>query len=177
MSGLKKMAVLIAAAGLGMALYVGTHRRTSRIAPNAASTAAAAPHLTMVDLDGRSWNTATLKGKVVLVNFWAAWCTPCADEVPKLVGLQDKYGRDGFQTIGISMEDKESALRGFYHKYRMNYPVVIGSPQIAQDYGGILGLPTTFLVGRDGRIHSKYSGLVDFSQLEQQVVALLRTGK
>jgi peroxiredoxin len=92
------------------------------------------------------------------------------------VGLQDKYRAAGFQTVGISMEDKESALRDFYRKYKMNYPVVIGNQKIAQEYGGILGLPTTFLIGRDGRIRTKYAGLVDFPKLEQEIVSLLRTG-
>jgi peroxiredoxin len=176
-SGLKKLAVLIAGAGLVAALYVGTHRRGNPVATNPATAAALAPQLTMVDLDGHSWDTSTLKGQVVLVNFWAAWCTPCTDEVPKLIGLQQKYGSEGFQTIGISMEDKEPALRDFYRKYKMNYPVVIGSEQIAQDYGGILGLPTTFLIGRDGRIRSKHAGLADFSQLEQEIASLLQAGK
>jgi peroxiredoxin len=74
------------------------------------------------------------------------------------------------------MEDKESALRDFYRKYKMNYPVVIGNQKIAQEYGGILGLPTTFLIGRDGRIHAKHSGSADFPSLEQEIVSLLRAG-
>jgi peroxiredoxin len=135
-----------------------------------------APALTLVDLAGERIDTTRWQGKVVLVNFWAAWCTPCAEEVPQLMALQDKYRAAGFQTIGISMEDKESALRDFYRKYKMNYPVVIGNQKIAQEYGGILGLPTTFLIGRDGRIHAKHSGSADFPSLEQEIVSLLRAG-
>jgi peroxiredoxin len=169
---MRKWPIAIAAVGLMLALLIGFHHR--KTAP--ATTLAAAPALTFVDLAGQKIETASFQGKVVLINFWAAWCTPCADEVPQLVGLQDKYRAAGFQAVGISMEDKESALRDFYRKYKMNYPVVIGNQKIAQEYGGILGLPTTFLIGRDGRIRTKYAGLVDFPKLEQEIVSLLRTG-
>jgi cytochrome c biogenesis protein CcmG/thiol:disulfide interchange protein DsbE len=76
--------------------------------------------------------------------------------------------------IGISMEDRDGALRDFYRKYEMNYPVVAGNEKIAEAYGGILGLPTSLLIGRNGRIRAKYSGLVDFAKLEQEIIALLR---
>jgi thiol-disulfide isomerase/thioredoxin len=125
----------------------------------------------LVDLSGNKIDTPSYAGKVVLINFWAAWCTPCAEEIPQLVALQDKYRAQGFQVIGISMEDRDSALRDFYRKYRMNYPVVAGNAKIAESYGGILGLPTTFLVGRDGRIRAKHPGLADFASLEQEIIA------
>jgi cytochrome c biogenesis protein CcmG, thiol:disulfide interchange protein DsbE len=169
---MRKLAFAIATVGLGLALLTGFHhRKTART-----TAPAAAPALTLVDLGGERIETAGFHGKVVLINFWAAWCTPCAEEIPQLVGLQDKYRAAGFQAVGISMEDKESALRDFYRKYKMNYPVVIGNQKIAQEYGGILGLPTTFLIGRDGRIRTKYAGLVDFPKLEQEIVGLLRSG-
>ena len=173
---LRKAAIVLAAGGLLVGVYLGTHRR----APVVSAVSGAqplAPHLKMVDLNGRSIETASYDGKVVLVNFWAAWCTPCAQEIPQFVALQDKYGGQGFQAIGISMDDKESALRDFYRKYKMNYPVIIGNQKIAQEYGGILGLPTSFLIGRDGRIRSKISGLADVAQLEHEIVALLRPAK
>ena len=176
---MKKAAIAVAAMGLMVALYVGTRRHAGDGkavgAPNSA--AAMAPGLTMVDLGGNKIETASYRGKVVLINFWAAWCTPCAEEIPQFMAFQDKYRGQGFQAIGISMEDQESALRKFYAKYQMNYPVVIGSQQIAQDYGGILGLPTSFLVGRNGRIHQKYAGVTDFARVEHDIVALLQAGR
>src|SRR5215831_8001706 len=107
-----------------------------------------APQLLLSDLNGQALNTGSFKGKVVLVNFWAAWCTPCADEVPQFIALQQKYADKGLQVIGISIDDSESELRAFYRKFGMNYPVIAGSQQIAQAYGGILGLPTTLIIDR-----------------------------
>jgi peroxiredoxin len=134
---------------------------------------AVAPALTVTDLNGKRIETSSYSGEVVLVNFWAAWCTPCADEVPKIIALQDRYGARGLQVIGFSMDDTDTALREFYSKYKMNYPVVPGSARIAESYGGILGLPTTLLISRDGHIAAKYSGLTDFKQIEGEVVRLL----
>jgi cytochrome c biogenesis protein CcmG, thiol:disulfide interchange protein DsbE len=172
---LRKIVVLIAALGLLAAVYLGTHRRPRAVTAAGRDRQAPAPRLKLVDLNGRAIDTASYDGRVVLINFWAAWCTPCAEEIPHIVALQEKYGSQGFQTIGISMDDKEAALREFYQKYKMNYPVIIGNQNVAQEYGGILGLPTSFLVGRDGRIRFKTSGLADFPKLEQEIVALLRT--
>ena len=176
---MRRIAVVIAAIGLAAAVYYGTRDRTAKHTRQQAlgSSASQAPALTLVDLGGNKIDTSRYTGKVVLVNFWAAWCTPCAEEVPQLVALQDKYRAQGFQVIGISMEDSDSALRDFYRKYKMNYPVAAGSAKIAESYGGILGLPTTFLIGRDGRIRAKYPGLADFAKLEQEITALLRTNQ
>jgi peroxiredoxin len=174
---MRKVAIVIAAAGLAVGLYLGTRPYPAKrhtVVPNAP--AVSAPALTLVDLEGNKIETTQYRGKVVLVNFWAAWCTPCAEEIPQFTSFQEKYRGQGLQIIGFSMEDQESKLREFYRKYKMNYPVVIGNQQIAQEYGGILGLPTTFLVGRDGRISKKYSGLTDFALLEHDISDLLQSG-
>ena len=143
------------------------HRRS------ATSELSQAPVLVFRDLGGERIDTSSLRGKVVMVNFWAAWCTPCREEIPQFVKLQEKYRARGFQAIGISMEDPEGPLREFYQAYRMNYPVIMGNQSIAEKYGGILGLPTTFLIGRDGLIHFKQVGATDFPKLEQLIVSLL----
>ncbi len=175
MNRLLRPFVVVALVGAVAGLYLGSRRHT--ITPASGnSKLSAAPRLQAVDLEGRYIDTAAYSGKVMLINFWAAWCTPCADEIPQFVSLQEKFGSRGFQAIGISMDDKDRQLREFYRDYKMNYPVIIGNQQIAQEYGGILGLPTTLLIGRDGRIHSKHSGLADFSSLQQEIGNLLKPG-
>jgi cytochrome c biogenesis protein CcmG/thiol:disulfide interchange protein DsbE len=170
---MRKIAAVMAAIGLSVALYYGIHNRAVKRAHDSSS-ASQAPALSLVDLSGNKIETSSYAGKVVLINFWAAWCTPCAGEIPLLVALQDKYRAQGFRVIGISMDDRDSALRDFYRKNKMNYPVAAGNAEIAEAYGGILGLPTSLLIGRDGRIRAKYPGLVDFAKLEQEIITLLR---
>ena len=135
------------------------------------------PDLSLVDLNGRAIHTADYKNKVVLVNFWAAWCVPCAEEVPHFIALQKKYDGQGLQVIGFSVDDDAQELQDFYRKYQMNYPVVPSDLKIADAFGGVLGLPTTFVIGRDSRIHTKHTGITDFSTLEQEVVALLKVAQ
>lgn len=131
-----------------------------------------APHLTLTDLSGKTLDTSDLRGKVVVVNFWAAWCGPCAEEVPSFIALQRKY-QEQVQIIGVSIDDAESDLRNFCQKSGMNYPIIIGNQQIAQAYGGILGLPTTFIIDPAGRIRKKLTGSTDFRAIEQEIVTLL----
>ena len=127
----------------------------------------------LTDLDGKQFRPSDYRGKVVLVNFWAAWCAPCAEEIPQFVGLQNKYRDQGLQIVGVSVEDIESELRSFCLKNHVNYPVVPGDQQVADSFGGVLGLPTTFLIGKDGVIYRKYSGATDFAVLERDFLPLL----
>jgi thiol-disulfide isomerase/thioredoxin len=176
---MKKVALVIGAIAVAIAVYYGTRDRTTESAVDneIRSSTPHAPALLFADLSGNKIDTSTYTGDVVLINFWAAWCTPCAEEIPQLVALQGKYRAQGFRVIGISMEDRDSALRNFYRTFKMNYPVVAGSEKIADSYGGILGLPTSILIGRDGRIRAKHPGLVDFAKLEQEVIVLLRASQ
>ena len=142
--------------------------------PAAAANLRTAPELTLIDMNGAAVRTRDYKGKVVVVNFWAAWCVPCAEEVPQFVALQKKYEGEGLQVIGISVEDDAGKLRDFCREKQVNYPVVPSDLRIADAFGGVLGLPTTFVIGRDSRIHAKQEGTVDFASLEREVVALLK---
>ena len=174
---MRGLIIFLAIAGLAFGVYLGVHHSSRRPAVIAAPALYAAPELSVTDLNGNTLPTANYKGKVVLVNFWAAWCTPCAEEIPQFIALQRKYQDQGLQVVGFSVEDDATELRNFYRKYQMNYPVIPSDLKIADAFGGVLGLPTTFVIGRDGRIHGKHNGATDFAALEQEVIALLHASQ
>jgi peroxiredoxin len=132
-----------------------------------------APEFSLTDLNGRQLNLADYKGKVVLLDFWATWCGPCRIEIPGFVQLQERYRAQGLAVIGISMDDGPKPVREFYREFRMNYPVAMGDQKVSELFGGIFGLPTTFLIGRDGRIYSKHIGATDVSVFEEEIKELL----
>lgn len=173
---MRKLALTVAIAVLVFAVFFARVRRVTHESghPVAAKVAQAVPHILLTDLDGKPFNTSSYQGKVVLVNFWAAWCTPCTAEIPQFVAMQEKYRQQGLQILGISMDDADDVLRKFYREHKMNYPVVAGDQKIADAYGGVLGLPTTFVIGRDGRVEGKIVGSTDFPKLEQEVATLLQ---
>ena len=141
---------------------------------HAARPAATVPALSVADLNGKPLDTSNYKGKVLLVNFWAAWCTSCADEVPQFMALEKKYGDSGLQVIGFSVDDDPQELRDFYRKYQMNYPVAPSTVKVAEAFGGVFGLPTTVIVGRDGRMRARHEGSIDFAALDKELEGLVR---
>lgn len=109
----------------------------------------------------------------LLVNFWATWCDPCREEIPRFIELQNKYGERGLQIIGISMDDSPQPVRDFYHEFKMNYPVALGGAKTGDLYGGVLGLPIAFVIDREGRICTKHIGATDISVFEREITAML----
>jgi len=158
-------------------VYMALHRYSARENADsrvAAPSRALAPSISLTDLNGNSLETSSYRGKVLVVNFWAAWCAPCTAEIPQFVNLQEKYRQQGLQVLGISMDDSEDVLRKFYREHKMNYPVAPGDLKSADAYGGVPGLPTTYIYGRDGRLESRLVGATDFQELEKEIVALLQ---
>lgn len=136
-----------------------------------------APELSVTDLQGQRLDLAAYRGKVVLLDFWATWCAPCRAEIPRLVDLQKRYQNKGMQIIGISLDDQTDPVRAFYKRFKMNYRVAMGDADLAERYGGILGLPVCFLIDCDGRIHARYDGQIDVSLIELEIKLLLGSGK
>jgi thiol-disulfide isomerase/thioredoxin len=132
-----------------------------------------APNFSRVDLNHRRVNLADYRGKVVLLNFWATWCAPCLTEMPRFVAWQQEYSGRGLQVIGISMDDEEQPARVAYRKYKLNYPVVMGDERTGEMYGGVLGLPVTFLIDAKGKIRFRHEGAVDLNQLQNEIQTLL----
>jgi len=172
---IRNLLIAVAVGCIALGIFLVIHRRWQRqSAQSIHKNLRTVPELSLTDVNGRTIHTADLKSKVVVVNFWAAWCVPCAEEVPQFVALQKKYRGEGVQIIGFSVDDDAEELQKFYRKYQMNYPVVPSDIRMADAFGGVLGLPTTFVIGRDSRIYTKHTGLTDVTVLEQEVVALLK---
>jgi len=133
---------------------------------------APAPVFTARDLDGREVSSASVRGKVLLVNFWATWCPPCRAEIPDLVRLQEKY-RDRLQIIGISEDESApEVVKRFAADHKMNYPIVMTSPEIEKMFPGISALPTSFLIDRDSRVVQKHVGMLTARTTEYELRAL-----
>jgi thiol-disulfide isomerase/thioredoxin len=130
---------------------------------------------TLKDLDGKDVSLATLKNKVILLDFWATWCGPCKIEIPWFVEFQNKYGAQGLQVVGVVMEDDFTKVKPFAEQFKMNYLVLDGSGRtdIEDAYGPLIGMPTTFLIGREGQICSKHAGLQSKDKFESEIAALL----
>lgn len=140
------------------------------------------PDVTFKDLRGNDLSLSNLRGKVVLVNFWATWCEPCRSEIPVLIELQDKYGDKGFTVVGASLDDGTDVVERFVQHIQfdvggrertISYPIVMGSDGITDKFGGLLGPPVTYLISRDGKIMKKYTGVVDEIQIINDVESQL----
>jgi thiol-disulfide isomerase/thioredoxin len=133
-----------------------------------------APNFDLEDAEGESVQLSALKGRVVAVNFWATWCHGCQLEIPAFIELEKKYGNRGLAIVGISMDDDAwKSVRPWIKEKGVNYTIVIGNNDLSQKYG-LVGMPLSVLVDREGRIANSHAGVVNRAAFEQQIQALLR---
>jgi len=133
-----------------------------------------APQFALKDLKGHTLRLKDLRGRVVLLNFFATWCAPCRQEILDLERLYKRFNGQGLEIVGISL-DMEGALllNPFVQHYGITYPVVLGTREVVVDYGGITGIPTSFLIDRDGRVAKHFVGFRPAQVFEQSVLELL----
>ena len=129
-----------------------------------------APDFTLDTLEGQSVKLSDYRGKAVLLNFWATWCGPCKVEMPWFVDLQKEYGSQGLQIIGVAMDDSgKDAIDKFAKEMGVNYLILQGKEAVGDAYGGVLGLPTTFFIDRNGKIIDSSSGLIGKGEIEENI--------
>ncbi len=132
-----------------------------------------APAFVRTDLSGRRIDLHAYRGKVVLLNFWATWCGPCQVELPRFSAWQKQYGPAGLQVIAASMDDDSTGVRPVVRKLKLDFPVVMGDEKLGMLYGGVLGLPVTFLIGRDGKVDARIDSGADLDATERRIQQLL----
>ncbi|HUP79085.1 MAG TPA: TlpA disulfide reductase family protein [Pirellula sp.] len=132
------------------------------------------PDFELPNLNGKVVRFSDSRGKVVLVNFWATWCAPCVIEMPWFNELQKRYGPRGFQVIAISLDENPDLCAPFLEEHKLgNLMALLGNQHTADLFGGLIGLPTTFLVDRDGKLYSKHQGLVNIDVVDEEILELL----
>jgi peroxiredoxin len=129
-----------------------------------------APDFVLNDLQGHTVKLSDLRGKAVVLNFWATWCPPCKEEIPWLVELQKRYGSEGLQIVGVSMDDGDQKdVEKFAAENSINYPILLGKEKVAEQYGGIEYLPTTFYIDRNGVVVDRVFGQPARDEIEQNI--------
>jgi len=129
-----------------------------------------APDFTLQSLDGQTVRLADFRGKAVLLNFWATWCSPCKIEMPWFVELQKQYGPDGLQVVGVAMDDASpKEIADFAKEMGVNYPVLIGKESVGDAYGGVQFLPENFYIDRNGKVLDRAFGLKGRGEIEDEI--------
>ncbi len=181
----KGMLITLGVIALLAVMVWADHKFPAAGAPSAGAPAKPtdAPTVSLKDLNDGDVNLQQYKGKVVLVNFWATWCAPCKSEIPLLIGLHEKYGSRGFEILGLSMdEDGKKAVQPFLDKERfdvsgqkeaINYPIAFANDSIAEKFGGVIGLPTSLLITRDGKVIRRIVGPVDKDDISKDIESML----
>jgi thiol-disulfide isomerase/thioredoxin len=130
---------------------------------------------TLKDMRGKKRSLESYKGKVLLVDFWATWCGPCKMEIPGFVELYDKYKSQGFEIIGLLTLDQVSNVPAFAAQFKMAYPILDATDRddVQDAFGPLIGLPTSFLISRDGRICRTHIGYAPKERFDREIQALL----
>jgi peroxiredoxin len=133
-----------------------------------------APAFTVTTLDGEEVSLESLRGQVVLVNFWATWCPPCRVEMPGFERVYQQKKNDGFVIVGLSADRTGAAsVQRFLDERGITFPIAMAPPRIARDYGGVRALPTSFLIDREGRVRHTVTGIFAEPALRMAVDRLL----
>jgi thiol-disulfide isomerase/thioredoxin len=137
-------------------------------------TPAPAPGWELKDVDGKPVNFSSFKGKVVVLDFWATWCGPCRSEIPGYGKLQEKYKEQGLVIIGVSLDQEgPEVVKKFIGDFHMNYQVVMGDDAVVEAFGGVDGIPTTFIIDRTGKIRDKKVGAMETAAYEKVLLQYL----
>lgn len=182
---MKRNAFILAALVAVIALMIYEGARMSRKPGPAAEQQAAAglpkpgnaaPDFELKSLDGKNVKLSDYRGKAVLLNFWATWCEPCKLEMPWIVDLNKKYGPQGLVTLGVAMDDSSEAdIAKFAKDMGVNYPVLLGKESVGDLYGGTEFLPTTFYIGRGGKVVTSNFGIKGADDIESNIKLALAT--
>lgn len=146
-----------------------------------------APNFTLVDLKGRKVSLSSFRGHPVIVDFWATWCPPCRAEIPSLEKLQTQYAKQGLQVIGVSADELDNSdpaalftekreIQDFARKMHINYPVLFEGNSIADQWGGVDSLPTTFFINRSGTIVASTIGLAPLEEIQANIQKAMTSG-
>ncbi len=160
---------------LGVILFGFLWSRTSRaVETQPSSTRKVAADFRLTDLNGKPVELGALRGKVVLLDFWATWCPPCQAEIPHFKELYTTYKGRGLQVIGVALDQEgEKAVGPFVKENQINYPIALANSKVTRAYGGIRGIPTTFLIDKKGRIAKQFVGYQDKQIFEKEIQNLL----
>ena len=135
-----------------------------------------ATDFTLKDVNNRDVKLSSFRGKVVLLDFWATWCGPCKLEIPWFLEFQQKFGKDGLQVIGVSVDDTLAKMKPYVAEMKMTYPVLQGlnRDDLVDAYGATVALPTTVMISRDGKVCSRHIGLTGKDVFEAEIAMLLK---
>lgn len=155
-------------------IAAGADQPTIRALLKAPSDRKAAPSFVLKDSSGKPVRLNNYRGKVVLLDFWATWCTGCKKEIPWFAEFQRKYAKEGLTVVGVSMDEEGwKAIKPFLAEHSIPYRILLGDESIAQNYG-IQGMPDTFLIDRQGRLAAAYTaGIVDRDDIETNIKRVL----
>ncbi len=168
-------------AGIFISEYIRSNKQAENLPPALQTntqdlTGKPSPDFSLMDVSGQSRNVSEWQGKVLVINFWATWCPPCLEEIPHFINLQDKYGDQGLQFLGIALEDVDDVVN-FANKLGINYPLLVGEQEVirlAGKFGNrIGGLPYTVILDRSGNINFIKQGPLSASEAEQVITSLL----
>ena len=166
------------AIGVGLSMYLNKSPQTEKpVIKSTTIVGSKRPGFSMKDVEGKPHNISEFDGQVLIVNFWATWCPPCRREIPAFIELQDTFGKDGFQVIGVAIDEKD-AVTDYTDGLGVNYPVMLGNStalKISAAYGNRFGqLPYSLIIDRKGIIRFIGKRELSFKDIEEQIKPLLK---